>query len=245
MFRTNRSLLITKDYWGPEGGWGLHTPVFHYIDPKGKYALIERFELPISEINWVSTLGILPQDKQVADPIANLVKWLLNYDMSLSRLDAKYIMFDAEYVLRTVKIQERVRMNFPVLEKFLLDAANGNLSVFQYLMTKSGLSRGKHAYFYRAVIKEALKTGSVPDTRGIGANVEIIDKRDFEMASELCNKFISIHNRCVANLQADRNRIGKIIYNLTKKYETYSTIWPTMEYETRVTLQAIEFRDKN
>jgi hypothetical protein len=240
MFSTNRSLLRTKEIWAPEGGWGLHTPVFHYIDPQEKYALIEKFEFPISEINWVSTLGIMPQDKQIANPIANFVKWLLNYDMSLSQLHPKYIMFDAEYVLRSVKIQERVPMNFPALEKFLVEAANGNLSVFQYLMDQSGLSRGKHAYFYRTAIKEALKNGSVPDTRDIGANIGIIDRRDLEMASELCNSILSIQNRCVANLQADRKLIGKIILTLIKKYETYSTIWPTIEYEIGATLQAIE-----
>lgn len=228
MISTNRSLLGTKEAFAKEGSWGLKTPVFEYVDPKGKFAVIERFQTGIKDINWTSTNKLLPADQKMAEPIANYINWLLQKNISVSQLEPKYVMFDKEGRLRSVKIQERNLMNYPILEKFIFETAKGNLPVYQYMMQQSGLMNSKFAGFYKAVVREALIEG-MPDIGSMAADRGINDQRDIEKATELCDNIIKIKNRIVAKCRVDRKIAGRTILTHYRQLNTASVLWPTLE----------------
>jgi hypothetical protein len=236
MISTNRALLAAKSAGVKEWGWALRTPQFHYIDPKGKYAIVEKFERQLTDIQWKSVHALVPEDIRIADPIAYYISWLLYQNISVTQLSPKYLMFDRDGVLRTVKIQERTYLNYPEMENFLFEVAYGNLPVFQYMMYKSGFSNTKFLYFYREVAQKALQD-ELPYIRSIGGNRGIIDSRDIEKATELSENLIKIRNRLIVKCNTDRETAGKILFTLYQNTCAACTLWPTLEEEAVRALQ--------
>lgn len=238
MISTNRSLLAIKKEWAQRGCRGLRAQDYQFIDPKGRYALVEKFNLKISDLTWKSEDKLEEEDIRMATPIANYIRWMLDNNLAVSCLNAENILFDSNGTLRSVKNQERssVNFNFPACENFLLDVSKENFEVFKYLFHHSGLSDTKFTAFYRKAVSEALYNG-MPNIPNVGASRFICTKKDIEKGTELCDRVIRIQNRFLAEYKINKEELAKVMNAVYLKLETASLLWPTYEDDVRSHLE--------
>lgn len=228
MVSSNRALLALKKAWTKDGSWGLKTPTFYYLDPQGKYAVVEKFPLAITHPEWKSTTKICERDKKFVEPMANYVKWLNNQKISVTNLDLRYIMFDSYGTLRTVKIQEKLNYDYFALEKFVLEFSQNNLAVFQYMMKESGLWNSKHGSFFRAVVRETLDNKK-PDIPEIGTFRGIFERKDLDSAAELSKSILMLRDKLASELNLDKDVVGKRMAAIYEEIKASRVLWPTFE----------------
>jgi hypothetical protein len=228
MISSNRALLALKMKWASEGGWALRSPIFDYIDPKGKFAIIEKFRTPLSSLAWTSTSILKENEKNIALPIANYVKWLQDQNMSVTNLNPEYVMFDSTGKLRAAKNQERIKYDFVALEKFIQECSHNNLTVFQYLMKASGLWESKHGCFFRGVVADTLYEENVNISLMASAR-GVIDQKDLKQAEELRKSILMLRDKLAIEFKFDKKHIGKHIEAVYLELKASFTLWPTFE----------------
>ena len=235
MVSINRSLLSMKKEWAKRAGWGLKAQEYEYIDPKGRYAIVERFDKKVSDTNWKTKKSLNKLDAKICAPIANYVHWLLKNNLSVTHLSAKNMMFDKNQTLRCVKNQERGSIDFHSLENFLFEVSKQNFLIFKHLIQESRLHDSHFNSFYTVTVNSALHSG-VPDISSIAASHGITNKHDIDHATELCELLIKIQNRFLAEYNIQKEALASVMFNIYSKLESKSLLWPTFEDHVSVQL---------
>lgn len=177
----NEAVHGLKYYFSEKKAWGIEPAAYKEIESKGRFALIERLDLPLDSYRWSSPEGELidedfdvgdplvdidkdskvkelldniDKDSDVADPLANLVRWFIQEKCTPVNFSSKYLMFSKEGVLKCLKVTLKQENNFDycALEEFVHECADGNSKIFRYLMNKSTMVLHWYGKFFKKIV---------------------------------------------------------------------------------------------
>lgn len=190
-----------------ENGFGVEPAQMLDIFDDGRWAVMERLQ-PLNSRVWSRTNSCFNQeDQRILDQLAGLLSWLVKQKATPAHFSSEFIMFDRQYCLKALKPTTKQPFDFNALEDFAYQCAGGNLSAFQYLMTKSGLSRHPIAGFYHVLVEEALQ-GNATSVEDLACIYKIVDPKIVDRGIQLIHDLLALRDKlCLKARQEhpDRN----------------------------------------
>ncbi len=219
-----KCLSTDIDFAASHGYEGLPSPVFYFIDPNGRYAIVEKFLTSIEERTWITEgKRFAKEDTPYAKLISIYVQQMHSTQRMYSFLDPKYIMLRQlrdGLNLVSVKLSNKKYYNFIKVEKFIYDCSKRILPVFMNIMKWSGLNRTPEALCFKKIIKKTIN-GKNPNIPDIVAKYEFPGKKVINRAQELIPEIIRLRRI----LKAER------LNYLWENTGSYSFLWPTISEE--------------
>lgn len=230
----NRAALLIRKYRQEEaGGFGVEPVELLDVFAEGRYGLIEKVE-PITWRKWV---GIGHEgDRRLLDEVVTLLQWFVNQDATPSGFAASKLVLDGNFCLRSLVPMKKKAFDFNDLEDFVMQFANGNQSIFQYVMAKSGLLKHKTALFYRELVTGALK-GQKMQADDLAAIYKIVDFKIVNRGVELVKHVLRMHqDLCwrVSQMQFENDsnevedKVRAAILQAYKETKACGVLWPSM-----------------
>ena len=231
----NRAILPLKEEVAREDAWGIRHATINAIDRKGRFALIEKLEGPVSEMRWATTKGwVHPQDKDVLKPLASWVGWLLKQNACPHQLSAKHLMFDTKGRLRYAKAGLAAPFDFLTLEKFLYDCAQGNRAIFCYLMNNSGLYDHPYQKYFEEVVERTI-SGETVDAPALAAIAKISSAAVADSGKKLAEEILAVIETCLEKVYNEyavpadldpKEELKLKIYAHYKQTRAVAFLWP-------------------
>jgi hypothetical protein len=226
--------------------WGLETPAVSYIHPSGKYAVVEKLPLSLSDIEWKSDLlgDLCEEDKKYAAPLRVLIQFFIDEKNSPKKLRAEYLKFDKKGALKTTKdCIPCGKIDYLALEELAYAAVQEmNLAVYRHLvepiLKKSGCKKHLNKFF-RDCISSAFKNNPYPikvlaeirrvdDKKVIlrGIKLAVLAKKmKKECLEELCKRYLHVDKKKL------RKQMGKSLLALYDRDKTLGRFWKSMDAE--------------
>jgi hypothetical protein len=208
------------------------------ISSDGRIALMERLE-PIPRSGWKSKEKIAPEDIPMLNALAEPVKWFIATQKTPSPFVADFLMIDKNMRLKTIQPLKKGEFDFNTLEVFFKDIANGNLTVFKYLITSSGLTEHSTAKFYTRFIEKILnhEDFAANDLGGIYqvSDHKVIDraitlgKEILDLEKDIYTSYLIAHPN--ENIKSLEKRLKGQIVKYLKETKTSSFLWPTIKQD--------------
>ncbi len=105
------------------------------IDPKGRFAIIEKIGEYINHYTWKSlSPKILPKDRLRLDPIMKLLQWCIEQNKTPDNLHPKHITINQNGQLKCTKVFTEGTFKYNTIVQFIKDFAKGNQWVHNYLL---------------------------------------------------------------------------------------------------------------
>lgn len=220
-----------------------HLPDMYELDVTKGNALMERLEEPLKGYNWASDERALnPVDKNVIDPITNVIRWLVTHQRTPHNFASESLMYtkkDAkgERLLKCLKVPLEAEFDYNAIEAFAFSVAGGNLEVWKYMMGASGMlpplraksKRSPFAEYFRDAFERALR--GVPIEKAAaswGIVVESVAKRGEEFYAEV----VKMKEECCLASKADEAKVIDVMKKLYREMFLISTLWP--DFKQRV-----------
>lgn len=233
----NSVMLSLRKYWNKmTEGFGVEPLEISEIFEEGRCGMIDKVEV-ISGRKWES----IKNDKnlRLVNEIVTLLRWFLDQGATPDRFEAGKIMFDDQNRLKTLILMKKCPLDFNALEDFALEVANGDQSIFEYLVTRSGLLKHKAALYYRELFEEVIKgKGVLPEE--LAAIYCISDSRVVErgrvlvrelliMQKELCSRVLSLQPNM--DIHEIESRVKAAMLRIYKKMKSSGILMPSMGNE--------------
>lgn len=209
------------------------------IYDEGRWALMPKLT-SLPKIKWVSTgRTIAKEDEKYLRPISELVKWFVEGNYTPQNFSPNSLMFDSAGQIKLLKPAPKGPFDFNALQDFILRCAAGNLTVFQYLMTLSGLDKHACAKFYQQIIAHALQ-GKMAAPHVLAGIYAIGDHKIVDRGAVLQQEVVNSKNRCITALaehfpDKTPNELEKVVSDLfIQKYvqsKAAGILWPNFEDE--------------
>ncbi|MEI8125128.1 MAG: hypothetical protein WCG42_05195 [Parachlamydiaceae bacterium] len=215
---------------------GLKPVHFLKISEDGRIALMEKLQ-SLNTIKWGSTeAGIFFEDTIVLRGVVNFLKSLIKKNQTPVHFSTSHFMIDHEFQLRSIKPLKSQDFDFNAVEDFILECSSGNLAIFQYLMTESGLIKHPIAKFYLDLIRGSLKGDDISpdDLAGI---YKISDSKVVDRGVDLIKQIKIIQQKLYISLKqalvsADpswlQSQINDAIISCCGGYKTAGTMRETL-----------------
>jgi hypothetical protein len=235
---SNQAILGLKKRVDEENGWGIPSATCISISENGDYGVFEKLVEPLENYQW-STDGswVHSKDLEILTPIQNMLKWMIQQNLSPYKLEIKFLRFNQEGILKYSKICLPRGFNYTALEDFVFECANGNKTIFCHLMGNSGLYTHPYSkYYYKMFLGAIDDVKKDPST--LSANIEISDTRVVDQGELLYKQIKEIKERSknqilfshivpdISMLEQAIKKEIKIFYNMTK---LSGKLWPGME----------------
>ncbi|MFQ5729956.1 MAG: hypothetical protein ACE5GN_06315 [Waddliaceae bacterium] len=236
----NRAVLGLKEKISKENSGGIPNARFLEIDKEGRFALMERLQEPLERYPWKTNANWLHhEDRDIATPLANLVKWMVQNKVTPQNFSPKHLMFDTKGRLRYAKICIPGNFDYTVLEDFLFACANGNRTVFCSLMSDSYLHVHPYQKFYEKMLKHALE-GNKKKAATVAALDKISDPKIVDRGEALHQEVLKLKESCCRKIY-EKFRVSdtETLVKTVKEeifgfyYHTHASgiLWPTIEEE--------------
>lgn len=142
LFGHNCSVLNVRKIGreNPSNGlFGFRASTYHYVEPKGRYAIVEL---------------LYPMQDPI--PLINQMDWLRKQVWTPSNLALKYLLFNRRGQLVSVKNHVRDTFDLMAIEKLAYDFSKGDLMLYRTMITESNLIRHPQAQYFHECIMEGL-----------------------------------------------------------------------------------------
>lgn len=242
----NLADLEIRDKERKEAEFGIESAAMVYLDPKGRFALMEKLSEPLTNKKWKTTKGALANDdKAAAEKIKKWVEWFLDKDQTPNNLDIRFLMFNKKGQLKTLKGCLPEKFNVMALENLVYAYANGSLAAYTYMIQPLTVHPKFVQYltFFRIVIENALKTDPTPVGKlGTLQVPEITDHGIIEHCKQLHEKVVELKKSCMGRIVAkyrvkNANEFHKKLKNKILEYygnpkpKTFGRLWDTLTPE--------------
>ncbi len=237
----NRAYWPLKKEIGEKHQWGIPMPDVKYIDPKGRFAIIENLTPAIKDNQWTTppNTQLKPEDRETLTPIANLFRWWKEQSVCPENFSLKHLVFNQSGALKYTHALLPQPFEFRILEDALFKISQGHLNVYKFLMKESGLCEHITMSYYREIVSQALKNKPL-DAEKEAISRRITDPVVVEQGNELYQTIQKIKQETINALETKftfSDEGYKFLHKelnkqLTKWYKgTYSAsrIWPTMQ----------------
>lgn len=174
------------------------------IDGRGRCALLEKLENPLSGKKWSSTAWELNQeDARIALILANHLYAQVAGHFSLEGVSMEHLFFDTAGVLKSSRLIRKIDAEYSSWENFILQASRENTFVLHFLSHVSGLFSHPMAFYFRSVITKVFETG---ETDLIGRPLPIgWDKPLYRKKIEkLCERAKEIRQACFRAIRHEK-----------------------------------------
>lgn len=177
-------------------------------DPYLRFCLIERVDLPLSDIPWKSRVGLVQaEDRPALNALCHFLYWLSTSPKLPEELDPASMFFKkqrAKLDLRVIfPLKAHVAHNYLLLESFARGVAKSNQLIFRTLMHESGLVKHPVACFLRDIVKK----------RALGSDDALSVKDEAILAKITDQKLIDEAEKLIREM-------GKIVRPLTRRLST-------------------------
>jgi hypothetical protein len=188
----------------------------------------ERLYKPISEFEWSGHSPLTQEDRQLLEPILDLLKKFIALDYTPDPggrdLRASDFKFTAEGEMRSAISMSFVPKNYRMLEYFVFDCARGNQAVYETLMKESGLHQFEEYRAYVTVVKRALK-GREREDAATGYGFYELESL-LEDRRRLYDSVIAIRDQVLENVQKEytvsKKGLSLINKAVLKTYKAHS-----------------------
>jgi hypothetical protein len=243
--------------------WALATPQFKYIDPKGRYAIIEKLPTSLESIAWHThkKSKLSKMNRAYAEPLRLLIRFFVEEKNTPRYLNVEYFKFDGKGRLKSTKdCIPSGYLDSIGLEEIIFIAAQGNLPVYQHIIEPllQASQNRKVLIFFRQSIRTIFSKCPVP-IESLARKYGLKNKRVKTRARELQQKALSLKEDCYQAVYhhfehegIDKSSllksIKKSLLALYKNHRTFGRLWPivtsTLLIET-VELDPQKFCEKN
>lgn len=243
----SRAILGIKQIMRNEYHGELELVAFKHVDPRGRFAIVEKLPRSLDGFQWTSTAQKVSRaDEQRCKPIVRMLNQLLQNEKTPAFFSPKYLGIDAKGILKCMKVTHDTIFDFNALEQFVYSVANRNLTIFRHLMSASGLSSHLFARYYQQMVEHAIKdkanakerdAGRVADTKGSGVD----DPRVVDRAQALYREVRQMKKRCfdlLSELHSNalhpallETRISKYLLEYYLNSKAGNILWPTLEQD--------------
>lgn len=205
--------------------FGLDPALVFDISSDGKVAVMERL-IPINSIAWTSHNGQLsPADAPIVNAIADFIDKLVKKKQTPQDFSTAFLMLNANHQLKTLRPATKGPFDFTALEDFVLECSGNNLTVFQTLMTKSGLARHPVANFYADLLKTTLKKDPIK-TDDLAAIYRIQDIKVVDRAALFVDKVNALKMQMqIASRDVPSKKIDETIIANYLNTKGANTLW--------------------
>lgn len=242
----NCASLALKAKLCEEKLWGiLKIPSFFSIEPKGRFAIIERLKYPLNSFKWEKEEKIDKQGKKVIYALKELIEEFLNRGFTPINFSKDYLFFTKEGEIASSKgFQKGKNFDVMVLEEIAYQFANGkNLAVYQTLVDPLLKFKENKIYieYFKEIVALAVK-GETP-RKMLGGIYGIKDKKVIEQSERLYSDVTKVRKECyqyieahyeVKNLNEFKKMFESTFIKLYQESKTFGRLWP------EITAQAIQ-----
>ena len=255
MVGINEAVLALKQKLSEEYEWGIKGVEYKYIDPRGRFALVERLHDPLGGHQWTSTDEVITEeDQEVASPMAGLLDWMVQQEKTPLNFSPKYLMFDKDGQLKSLKVtmekyKEKSEEEGPLkvepdfdynsLEQFAYECAGGNLRIYKYLMECSGLKTHKYAKYYSIMLENGLKGEKITAANQAGME-QITDPRIVDRGEALAKEVVLLREKCCLSVQKSlggivpknlKEMVDEKIISFYEKNRSAGILWASMDIQ--------------
>lgn len=216
-----------------------HTPDVYDLDVTKGIALMERLEEPLKDYDWSSDKrGLNPVDKNVIDPITNVIRWLVDNQRTPHNFAIESLMYTkkdekGERLLKCLKVPLEAEFDYNAIEAFAFSVARGNLQVWKYMMEASGMllpinlksKASPFAVFYKDVFRRALKGDETP-METVATTRKVAFKSIVERGKVFYDEVVKVKEECCRASGADEVKVKKVMIKLYEDMFLISTLWP-------------------
>lgn len=216
---------------------GIECASFIGITKDERIGLLERLK-PIDSKQWTSTESkINPQDTPLITALSDLLKAMVQQNLTISPLSLDTLMIDKNGRLKSTKPLKELPFDFNAIDDFLRACSGNNTTIFEHLLKLSGLPTHPTALFYRDIVSNAVlgETIAADDLAGIH---KIADPQVVDRGTILAKQIATLHAQLHMKLRKDypqtdpqslQKKIGETIltcYDCSKSYGTLPTSFP-------------------
>lgn len=246
----NRADLEIRQIEREETKFTISTAEMTYLDPLGRFALMEKLTRPINQIEWktanreTATRLEKASDFETAKPFMEWIKWCVNQEQSPSNLDVRYLMFNDQGEMKTIKGSSGEEFNVMALENLAYEYANGSLLVYNHIIEPLKNHRRCNHFkrFFEDVIENALTSyrGAALSVSKLGALRGVTDKGVISSSEQLNKDVLRLKVICKARIEAQYRVIDtpsfetilhKEFFRLYREYNTFGRIWDSFTPE--------------
>ncbi len=234
----NPSFMRLKEQMSQKYQWGVEMPAIYAIEENGKFAVMERMQTPLSERTWTASAYLFPfEEKKILDPLVNMIKWWFKQSLTPLDFSLKHLMFDNKGSLKYTHLLMPELLNFSFLEDLIVELANGNLTVYLYLMKESTLRDHLVIDFYHRMVTNAVDNKPA-NAKNLAACRKITDpevikrgkslyKQSQEMRKQVLKKLSKEY--CISDRATLKKTLNAMLTTWHKKNCTASSFWPDTE----------------
>ncbi len=234
----NRVILSIKKRGAQEFSWGIRPVHWFEVSSDGRFAIVEKLKIAVSKRRWLSNESIHLDDLLLLKPIADQVSWFIEQNAVPKNLDSSNLMYSQMNSLKSTKILMKGEFNYPKLVDFCKKCANGNLTVYKYLMSETGLSNHSYQKYFQEVIKRTLE-GKDDLAEDIGAlqQFQITDYPVIEKGKLFKKLVVKLQKKCmrklldkytIKNPLSVAKEVAKQIYKEYVQGKYVCSLWPKM-----------------
>lgn len=200
-FGINRALHDLRKEMCKKYSWGLRSAKCIGVDMKGRFAVIQRLNSPLADIQWKSQKELVKEDEKIVQQITNLIANLLKRKAMLRDFSVDNFMCNEMGCLRYLKLPLKGPIKFDELVRFVIRCAGGNPVIYKALSAQ--LKEHPYAAFYEKMVKNALK--DIPDDPSDfadiqGGNIKIVDLPKKQGVS-LHEEVIDLKEACLQEIE--------------------------------------------
>ncbi len=239
----NRAALGVKNFRHSSGScFGVSPVRIMEVAEDGCVALAERLQ-PLCAHPWKSSEGdVSVEDLKIVNPIVSLLQWLVKGHFTPAGFTPHALMLDKNNHLKALKPMSKEQFDFNALEDFVFTCAAGNRTIYQHMMTATGLLKHATAHFYYDMMATALK-GDKLEAEDLGGIYKIGDAKVVDRGTELAKKVVAlrqeicnkVRERLPTYSEGEVKRLyhltGKVLMECHKQSQAVSIIWPSLEQD--------------
>lgn len=203
----------------------------------GSVALMEKLR-PLSTLKWTSKgKNISSEDAPFANELVAFITSLVKQNITPSHLSSSYFMLDNEHHIKVIRPVVNQPFNYNLIEDFVVECAAGNLTVFQFLMTKSGLATHTIAGYYTDLVSGHITKGEKISPGDLAGIHKIGDGKIVTRAIALIKQIGMLKQEIYTTLRASQKsenstalnaKINRALLACRTAHKSAGTLWPTL-----------------
>jgi hypothetical protein len=197
----NQALPAMKEIVAKDFSWGVRPAEWLYVDPEGRFSVVERLERPLNVTKWSSKGKLSGEDRLRASPFIGQIKWLLEQENTPENFFVKYLMFDRKGVLKCTKPTTIGEFNIVPIIQFAWECSGGNLVVFKHIMEESKVEKHPYMLYLKEIVDNALKDDDLtPENLAAFQRHLITDPKTIDEAKKIQHDIKEIKRKCTKKI---------------------------------------------
>ncbi len=218
----------------------LPLPDIEFIDPQGRFAVIEKLKESVGGTNWKEKM----QEKEYQAPLIEFLKHLNKENYLVTPFEPHYFMFDKEGVLNCTRVTQKIEYSLAEFETFVFKLAEGEVNIFQTFLRESGFYEHEQAVIIEKIVKKLFDKDFNYDKEIKLNQVEGVLKEEL---IKLLKDLEALYERCYLQLaltmptqltETQSNKIKEKILYFYQQSGARTHVWPDLQDKVVLALRS-------